>query len=109
MIESLGKDWRPGLLSIAVRKHHDQKELGEKKVYLVHTSHHGPSLREVGVGTQVGEEAETMEECCLLDCFPWVIHLKAKEESNLCDLEDSTLEAIWLRVERRRSGWVLPL
>lgn len=55
----------------------------------------------------MGEEVEIMEEFCLLDCFLWVIYFKVKEESNLCDLEDFILEVIWLRVERRRSGWVL--
>lgn len=34
----------------------DQKQLGEKRVYLAHTSSHSPSLKEVRPGTQAGKE-----------------------------------------------------
>ena len=57
-------------LSILVRvssviKHHDQKQLGEEKVYFsLQLPCHAPSLRKV----RAKAEAEAKEECCLLDC-----------------------------------------
>ena len=54
-------------------KHHDQKQVGEKRVYSV-------SLKEVRTGIETGQNLEagadtdTMEGCCLLACSPWLAH-----------------------------------
>lgn len=66
------------LISVLVRvstasiKHHELKQLGEKKVYLAYTSIYSSS-KEVRTGQQLkhsgsleaGAEAELMGECCL--------------------------------------------
>lgn len=58
------------LHSVAVIDHHDQKELGEARVYLAHVScpitvlHEGKSSVELKARTEV----ETMEERCLPAC-----------------------------------------
>lgn len=71
-------------VSVAAIKHHGQKQVGEGKVYVAYTSRldlHSPSLVEVGTGTQTGlkcqagADAETMEGCYLLACFPWLAQL----------------------------------
>lgn len=65
---------------------------------MAYTSHRSPSLRKAGVGTQAGEEAEPMEEPYLLLAFPGFFSLRPKKRTHLCDLEDATLGAIWVRV-----------
>jgi hypothetical protein len=49
-----------------------KKQVGEERVYLAYTS----TLLEVRTGTQAGQEAgadaEAMEGCSLLACFPWL-------------------------------------
>jgi hypothetical protein len=49
------------------------KEVGEERVYSAYTS---TSPKEVRTGTQAdqeaGADAETMEGCYLLACFPWL-------------------------------------
>jgi hypothetical protein len=59
-------------VSIAVVKHHDQKQSGEERVYSIsQLSGNTPSLREARVGTQGRDvkaetEAEATEGCCFL-------------------------------------------
>ena len=56
-------------VSAVLRKHHDQKQLGEERVYfLLQLSGHIPPLTEVRAGTQ----AEAVEECFVLACSPWI-------------------------------------
>jgi hypothetical protein len=43
-------------LSIAVIKHHHQKQVGEERVYLASTATFGSSLKEVRTGTQTEKE-----------------------------------------------------
>lgn len=65
-------------VSIAMIKHHDQKQLAEKRVYFIlQLSGHSPSLRTVRVGTydtklKGGTGTEVIEECCLLACPLWL-------------------------------------
>ena len=66
---------------MAVMKHHDQKQLGEERVYWAFTST-TLFIEEVRTGTHMWQEpkqgrnleagagAEAMEECCLLACSP---------------------------------------
>ena len=67
-----------GWVSIAVVKHHDQKQLGKKRFcFSIKFSGHTPSLRGDRAGTQgrsleSGTEAEAVEEDCLLACSSWV-------------------------------------
>jgi hypothetical protein len=53
-----------------------KKQVGEEMVYLAYTSILLFITKEVRTGTQTGQEAgadaETMEGCSLLDCFPWL-------------------------------------
>ena len=57
-------------------KHHDQEALGEEMVYSAYTSILLFVTKEVRTGTQAGQgagaDAQAMEECSLLVCFPWV-------------------------------------
>jgi hypothetical protein len=59
-------------------KHYDQTQVREERVYLIYTSNHCSSLKEVRTGTQAGLEPgrrtyiEAMEQCCFLACFPWL-------------------------------------
>ena len=58
-------------LTIAVMKHHNQKQVGEERAYLAYTSTSQFITKEVRKGTQgrslnSGTDAETMEEHCLL-------------------------------------------
>jgi hypothetical protein len=64
-------------ITIAMMKHRDQKQVGEVKVY-VHFQITSTSLL-ITEGSQdrnsnklldAGAEAEAMEGCCLLACFP---------------------------------------
>lgn len=66
--------------SIAVIKHHGQKQLGNERVHLAYnfrvTLHHwwalGLELKgRKELGTRA--EAEIMKECCSLACFPWLV------------------------------------
>jgi hypothetical protein len=56
-----------------------KKQVGEERVYLAYTSMLLFITKEVRTGTQAGQEAgsdaEAMEECCLLHCFPWLAQL----------------------------------
>ena len=59
---------------ITTTKHHDLvKQVEKERAYLAYTS-----LEEARAGTQAGQEleagadAEAMEGCCLLACFPWL-------------------------------------
>lgn len=69
-----------GLLSIAMTKHSDQKQPGEGKVDLARTSKSRPIAEKVREETQEeqvgGTENEATEECCLLTCFPWLLHTR---------------------------------
>jgi hypothetical protein len=51
-----------------------KKQVGEERVYLPHTSisvhHWRKSGQELGPGWDL-ENAEAVEECCLLACFIW--------------------------------------
>ena len=52
-----------------------KKQVGEERVYSVYTSTLLFITKEVRTGTQAGQEtgadAESMEGCSLLACFPW--------------------------------------
>jgi hypothetical protein len=48
------------------------KQVGEERVYSDYTSTLLLITKEVRTGTQAGQEAEAMEECFLLACFPWL-------------------------------------
>jgi hypothetical protein len=51
-----------------------KKQVGEKRVYLAYTSILLIITKEVRTGTQAGQkagaDAEAMDRCSLLDCFP---------------------------------------
>jgi hypothetical protein len=53
-----------------------KKQVGEERVYSVYTSMLLFITKEVRTGTQAGQkagaDAEAMEECSLLACFPWL-------------------------------------
>jgi hypothetical protein len=53
-----------------------KKQVGEKRVYSVYISILLFITKEVRTGTQAGQEAgadaEVMEGCSLLACFPWL-------------------------------------
>jgi hypothetical protein len=53
-----------------------KKQVGEERVYSACTSILLFITKEVGTGTQAGQEAgadaEAMEGCSLLACFPWL-------------------------------------
>jgi hypothetical protein len=59
-----------------LHKHHGQEALGEERVYLAYTSMLLFITKQVRTGTQAGQEAgadaEAMEGCSLLACFPWL-------------------------------------
>jgi hypothetical protein len=61
-----------------LHKHHDQ-EAGEERVYSAYTSMLLFITKEVRTGTQAGQgagaDAEAMEGCSLLACFPWLAQL----------------------------------
>jgi hypothetical protein len=52
-------------------QHHDQEAVGAERVYSAYIL-----LKEVRTGTQAGQragaDAEVMEGCSLLACFPWL-------------------------------------
>jgi hypothetical protein len=53
-----------------------KKQVGEERVYSAYISILLFISEKVGTGTQAGQEAgadaETMEGCSLLACFPWL-------------------------------------
>jgi hypothetical protein len=53
-----------------------KKQVGEERVYSAYTSMLLLITKEVRTGTQAGQEAgadaEAMEGCSLLACFPWL-------------------------------------
>jgi hypothetical protein len=63
-------------LSIPAQTIMTTKQIGEERVYAAYTSTLGPSPKEVRTGIQAGQEAgadaEAMEGCSLLACFPWL-------------------------------------
>jgi hypothetical protein len=56
-----------------------KKQIGEERVYLAYTSILLFIIKEVRTGTQAGQEAgadaEAMEGCSLLACFPGLLSL----------------------------------
>jgi hypothetical protein len=56
-----------------------KKPVGEERVCSASPPHCCSSPREVRTGTQAGQEAgadaEALEGCCLLACFPWLAQL----------------------------------
>ena len=56
-----------------------KKQVGEERVYSAYTSTLLLITKEVRTGTQVGQgagaDAEAMEGCSLLACFPWLASL----------------------------------
>jgi hypothetical protein len=62
--------------SLFLDKRHDQEAVGEERVYSAYTSTLLFITKEVRTGTQAGQEAgadaEAMERCTLLACFPWL-------------------------------------
>ena len=62
-------------------KHHDQKQLGEEKVYfpqfhtiVLHQKHAGQELKR-GKKPECGADAEATEECCFLPFSPALLSL----------------------------------
>ena len=59
-----------------LHKHHDQEAVGEERVYSAYTFILLFITKEVRTGTQAGQkagaDAEAMEGCSLLACFPWL-------------------------------------
>lgn len=75
--DNMLKTLRTGLVCLSAVVNTVTKINLEKKVFGIHISGHSLSLREIRVGTQswnleTGTKAETMVECCLLACFPWL-------------------------------------
>lgn len=67
-------------VSLAVMKHHNQKQVGEEIAYLSFTSIlfivGGSQVRNSwGRNLEAGAEAEAIEECCLLACSSWLAQL----------------------------------
>jgi hypothetical protein len=66
---------------IAARKHCDQKQLRDERVYSDYSftaAHHWRKLGQrfkQGTNLVAGDNAEAMERCCLLACFPWLAQL----------------------------------
>jgi hypothetical protein len=62
-----------------LHKHHGQEAVGEERVYSAYTSILLFITKEVRTGTQAGQEAgadaEAMEGCYILACFPWLAQL----------------------------------
>jgi hypothetical protein len=62
-------------VSISAQTFMTKKQVGKKRVYLAYTSILLFITKEVRTGTQAGQEAgadaEAMEGCSLLACFPW--------------------------------------
>ena len=60
------------IVIIAMMDLYGQKQVGEERAYLTYTPHDSPSLKEVKQGRNLGAgaDAEAMEECCLLTCYP---------------------------------------
>jgi hypothetical protein len=56
-----------------------KKQVGEERVYSVYTSTLLFITKEVRTGTQAGQgagaDAEALDECYLLACFPWLAQL----------------------------------
>jgi hypothetical protein len=56
-----------------------KKQFGEERVYLAYTSILLLITKEIRTGTQAGQkagvDAEAMEGCSLLVCFPWFAQL----------------------------------
>jgi len=54
-----------------------KKQIGEERAYSVYFHIAVSSPKEVRTGTQAGQEvgadAEAMEGCFFLDCFPWLV------------------------------------
>ena len=62
-------------VTVAMMRHHDQKQAGEESVYLTYTSTSqfitgGSQGRNSGRILEAGAGAEAMEGCCLLACSP---------------------------------------
>jgi hypothetical protein len=53
-----------------------EKQVGEERVYSAYTStlNSGQELPQ-GRNLEAGADAEAMEGCCLLDCFPGLVQL----------------------------------
>jgi hypothetical protein len=49
-----------------------KKQVGEERVYSAYISTLLFITKEVRTGTQAGQDAEAMEGCSLLGCFPWL-------------------------------------
>jgi hypothetical protein len=63
-------------VSIPAKNVVTKKQVGEERVYSAYTSTLLFITKEVRTGTQAGQEAgadaEAMEGCSLLACFPWL-------------------------------------
>jgi hypothetical protein len=66
-------------VSIPAQNIMTKKQVGEERVYSAYTSTLLFITKEVRTGTQAGQEAgadaEAMEGCSLLACFPWLAQL----------------------------------
>ena len=66
-------------ISIPAQNIVTKKQVGEERVYSAYTSTLLIITKEVRTGTQAGQEtgadAEALDECYLLACFPWLAQL----------------------------------
>lgn len=61
--------------TVAVLKHHNQKQVGRKGLIWLSLLHHCSSLKKARIGTQTGQEAgaDAQAGCCLLTCSTWAV------------------------------------
>jgi hypothetical protein len=71
-----------------------KKQVGEERVYSAYTSILLFITKEVRTGTQAGQEAgadaEAMEGCSLLACFPWLAQLALLSNQDYQPRDDTT-------------------
>jgi hypothetical protein len=63
-------------------KHHDQRHLGQERVYMGYPST-SLSIIEGSQYRNSSRDLETMEDCCLLACSPWLAQLAFLYNSGL--------------------------
>ena len=63
-------------VTIAMMKHHDQKQDGEESIYLAYTSRAQSIFGESrDKNLEAGADPETMMGLFLMACFPWLAQL----------------------------------
>jgi hypothetical protein len=75
-------------VTIAMMKHHDQKYVGEERVYGLHfyiTVHHqrrsGQKLKQSRI-LEAGADSEASEGCCLLPCSSWLAQFAVLQKNS---------------------------